>query len=216
MTREILWQQIHDAREALLPDLEKLTDEQWHTKSLCDKWTVQQVVAHMVGTATSTKLGFVKGMVQHKGKFDDHIDAAVRQYGSGAPSETLAAYRESMLNRTAPPGPVASWLGEAIVHAEDIRRPLGIKHSYNLDTLTTVADFYKESNLIIGAKKRIVGIELIATDVEWKTGTGPIASGPMLSLLMTMVGRPEYLDDLSGEGVAELRKRLGQLSTQQG
>ena len=214
MSNEILWHQIHDAREALLPDLEKLSDAQWQTQSLCDEWTVQQVVAHMVGTATSTKLGFFKGIVKNKGDFDAHIADAVRTYGSGAPSETLAAYKDSLYNRTAPPGPVASWLGEVIVHSEDIRRPLGIDHDYRVETLTQVADFYKESNLIIGSKKRIEGIELMAVDTEWQTGSGPIASGPILSLLMTMVGRPHYLDDLSGEGVAELRKRLGQLKTQ--
>lgn len=215
MSKEILWQQIHDARAALLPDLESLSDEQWRTQSLCDKWTVQQVVAHMVGTATSTKLGFFKGMLKNKGDFEAHIDTAVREYGSGSPQATLDAFRASMLNRTSPPGPVASWLGEIIVHSEDIRRPLGISHDYNIDTLVTLADFYKESNMIIGAKKRIAGLELMATDTEWKHGSGPIVSGPMLSVLMTMVGRSEYLDDLSGEGVAELRKRLGQLTTQQ-
>ncbi|MDX6302226.1 MAG: hypothetical protein QOF53_3440, partial [Nocardioidaceae bacterium] len=27
-------------------------------------------------------------------------------------------------------GPEATWLGEAFVHGEDIRRPLGIHHAY--------------------------------------------------------------------------------------
>jgi hypothetical protein len=70
-----------------------------------------------------------------------------------------------------------------------------------------VADFYKGSNLIIGAKRRIDGVTLRATDADWSHGSGPEVSGPLLSLLMAMTGRKEALDDLSGDGVATLRGR---------
>jgi hypothetical protein len=91
------------------------------------------------------------------------------------------------------------------VHGEDIRRPLGIAHAYPMDALTRVADFYKGSNLLIGAKRRIAGVTLRATDADWSTGTGPEAAGPMLSLLLAMTGRSAALADLTGEGVASLR-----------
>jgi hypothetical protein len=70
-----------------------------------------------------------------------------------------------------------------------------------------VADFYKNSNLILGTKTRIAGLSLAATDTDWRHGTGPTVSGPMLSLLMAMTGRKAALDDLSGDGVATLRTR---------
>jgi uncharacterized protein (TIGR03083 family) len=98
-------------------------------------------------------------------------------------------------------------LGETIIHSEDIRRPLGIKHDYPADALIQVADFFKTSNLIIGTKRRIDGLTLRATDATWSHGTGPEVSGPMLSLVMAMTGRKPALEDLSGEGVATLRDR---------
>jgi hypothetical protein len=93
------------------------------------------------------------------------------------------------------------------VHAEDIRRPLGIAPEYPLAALVTVADLYKGSNLIAGTKRRIAGLSFQATDIGWSTGSGPVVSGPMLSLLMAMAGRQASIADLEGEGVETLRSR---------
>jgi len=106
-----------------------------------------------------------------------------------------------------PPGPNDTWLGETLIHAEDVRRPLGIKHEYPTDAAVRVANFYKNSNLVIGSKRRIAGVKLSATDTDWTHGDGPEVRGPMIALVMAMTGRPQVLDDLSGEGVATLRSR---------
>jgi uncharacterized protein (TIGR03083 family) len=131
----------------------------------------------------------------------------VNQNTQGTPADTLARFKSKIESSSHPPGPADTWLGETVVHSEDIRRPLGIKHEVPTDALTRVADFYKGSNLIIGAKKRIDGLTLRATDTGWSTGSGPEVSGPLLSLVMVMTGRKEALEDLSGEGVATLRNR---------
>jgi hypothetical protein len=94
-----------------------------------------------------------------------------------------------------------------IVHAEDIRRPLGIKHSYPTDAMVAVADFYQGSNMLIGSKRRISSLALLATDAEWSYGTGPEVAGPIMSLVLAMTGRTAALDDLTEDGVAMLRTR---------
>jgi uncharacterized protein (TIGR03083 family) len=106
-----------------------------------------------------------------------------------------------------PPGGKDIMLGETIVHAEDIRRPLGLSHDYPTGALVEVADFYKRSNFVMGSKRRIDGVTLQATDAAWSHGTGPEVSGPMVALLMALTGRKVALDDLSGEGVVTLRER---------
>jgi hypothetical protein len=98
-------------------------------------------------------------------------------------------------------------LGEAVIHSADIRRPLGMSREYPVEALTRVADFFKGSNLLIGAKRRITGLALRATDTGWATGTGPEVTGPHLSLVLAMTGRSAALVDLSGEGLATLRSR---------
>src|ERR1700688_4584975 len=74
-------------------------------------------------------------------------------------------------SRKGPPGPTDTMLGETIIHAEDIRRSLGVHHDYPTDAVVQVANFYKSSNLIIGAKSRIAGLWLRATDTDWTHGT---------------------------------------------
>jgi hypothetical protein len=98
-------------------------------------------------------------------------------------------------------------LGEAVIHPADIRRPLGMSREYPEEALTRVADFFKGSNLLIGAKRRIEGLTLRATDTGWSTGSGPEVTGPHLSLILAMTGRSAALADLSGEGLGTLRSR---------
>jgi uncharacterized protein (TIGR03083 family) len=207
MDKTDIWPAIHAERKALADDLRGLSDDQWSTASLCNPWTVRDVTAHMTATAKITPpVFFVKlaGSGFSMARLQDK-DIAVEKGGS--PADTLARFEGVATSVKHPPGPTDSWLGEAIIHAEDIRRPLGLQHEYRTDAVMRVADFYKGSNLIIRARRRIDGVTLRATDAEWSHGSGPEASGPLLSLLMAMTGRKEALDDLSGDGVATLRAR---------
>ncbi len=206
--KDVLWPRIHAERKALAADLAKLTPAQWAAQSLCEKWTVQQVVGHLISTTHSSPAEFAKGLVKHKLSFSAMAESAADAFSTGQPEHTLARYEAAVPTETAPPGPIESWLGETIVHGEDIRRPLGIKRSYSTDDLMTIANFYKNSNLIIGAKDRIKGFHLVATDEAWSAGSGQEVKGPLLSLIMTMVGRTAYLDDLSGDGAEAFKARL--------
>jgi uncharacterized protein (TIGR03083 family) len=133
-------------------------------------------------------------------------DIAVERGAS--PADTLARFRSQVNSSSHPPGPTDSWLGEVLVHSEDIRRPLGIHRDYPRAAVIRVAEFFKRSNLLIGSKNRIAGLALRATDADWGTGAGPEVSGPMLSLVLAMTGRAAALDDLSGDGAGQLRARF--------
>jgi len=202
------WTTIHEERRALLQDLEPLTAQQWATPSLCEGWTVQDVLGHMIAAARKTPPKFFAGMIGSGFRFNAMAAKDVARETAGGPAETLARFREVLDRTSSPPGPKTTWVGEVVVHGEDIRRPLGIRHTYPADALTSVADFYKGSNLLIGAKNRVAGLTLQATDADWSTGSGPSVTGPMLSLVMAMVGRKPALDDLSGDGLATLRERM--------
>ena len=202
------WPVIHQERGALVDDLSGLSDAQWQTPSLCADWNVHELLAHMVATAEMTKLGFFGHLVGAGFNFTKMAAKDVSARATGGPKATLGAMRAAQNKSTSPPGPVDSWLGETIIHSEDIRRPLGIKHEYPADAVVRTLDFYKGSNLIVGAKKRIAGLTLRATDADWSTGSGPEVTGPALSLLLAMTGRSASLDDLSGEGLSTLRSRM--------
>ena len=202
------WPIIHTEREALADDLAGLDDAKWSTPSLCGDWSVREVLGHMTATAKKTPATFFAGFAGARFRFNTMTAKDVAREVSGTPADGLAAFRSQLNATTHPPGPIDAMLGEAIVHGEDIRRPLGIKHTYPIEAVTHVADFYKGSNLLLGSKKRIEGLTLRATDAQWTTGTGPEVSGPALSLVLVMTGRRQPLDDLSGEGLATLRARV--------
>jgi uncharacterized protein (TIGR03083 family) len=107
-----------------------------------------------------------------------------------------------------PPAPVATMLGEVVVHGLDIRHPLGIPLQIDPDAMVACLDLYQGANFPVGTKKRIAGLTLTATDVAWTHGDGPEVTGPAGSMLLAMTGRAAGLDGLSGEGLATLRSRM--------
>ena len=202
-----MWVTIANERGALAEDLAGLSGDRWATRSLCPDWTVQDALAHMTSTAHVTTPGFLLGLAGSGFSFDRFTRKGIDRWRGDSPAQTLRSFREAQHSRKHPPGPATTWLGEAIVHAEDIRRPLGIRHDYPVDAVRQVLDFYQGSNALIGTKRRIDGVTLTATDADWTHGSGPEARGPLLSLLLAGTGRKAALDDLSGDGVAILRSR---------
>jgi uncharacterized protein (TIGR03083 family) len=202
-----IWPTIHDERRALAADLEGRADQDWATPSLCGEWTVRDVLAHMTSTAGSTPPVFFGRLAAAGFSFEKVQQGGVAANRGASAAETLSNFGARVTSVKHPPGPADTWLGETIVHAEDIRRPLGIEHRYPAEAVVQVADFYRGSNLLIGSKRRIAGLTLRATDADWSYGTGPEVSGPILSLVMAMTGRKEPLDDLTGDGVATLRSQ---------
>jgi uncharacterized protein (TIGR03083 family) len=202
-----MWQAIHVERRALADDLADLDASRWGTPSLDAGWTVHDVLAHMTATARMAPPAFVLKLARTGFNFAKFADREIAAVGAGGPESTLAQFRSAETSTSAPPAPKLSWMGETLVHAEDIRRPLGIAHDYPTDWVTRVIDFYSGSNVLIGGKRRVEGLTLRATDADWSHGSGPVVEGPAMSLLMATAGRGVALDDLSGEGLATLRAR---------
>lgn len=205
---EDIWPTIHAERQSLADDLAGLTDAQWQTPSLCSRWNVHQVLAHMVGTAKMTPPKFLAKFAAAGFAFDRFADKEIATQGAGGPAATLAEFRAVQNRASAPPGPRATWLGEVFVHAEDIRRPLGIAHSYPADQVVRVIRLYAGSNAIIGGKKRVFGLTLRATDTDLSLGSGPLVQGPVISLLLVTAGRGAALAELAGPGLRVLQGRL--------
>ncbi|MEU5722405.1 maleylpyruvate isomerase family mycothiol-dependent enzyme [Micromonospora sp. NPDC047738] len=202
------WQMIKAERASLVDALDKLSDADWDQPSLCVNWTVREVVAHLVATANMTPPKFFAKLVGNGFSFQNMVRKDIAQVTAGRTNAELVDLLRSRVDaRTAPPGPTLSWLGETIVHGEDIFRAVGIAHQHPAEHVVAVADFYKSSNLLIGAKSRISGVTLRATDTDWQHGSGPEVSGPVIALLMAMTGRKAALNDLTGDGVAVLRER---------
>ena len=57
------------------------------------------------------------------------------------------------------------------------------------------------------ARKRLKGLRVMATDVDWTHGDGPEVRGPAEAIVLVALGRDVALADLDGDGVV----RLGEL-----
>src|SRR5690606_38350890 len=124
------WPVVHEERRRLVADLAELTDAQWATPSLCPGWDVHDVVAHLVDTARTGRLGFVRALVEARMDFDRANENGIAREKRPDPRETLGALRDAAELTLTPPANLATRLVEAIVHGEDIRRPLGLTGQY--------------------------------------------------------------------------------------
>ncbi|WP_431905577.1 maleylpyruvate isomerase family mycothiol-dependent enzyme [Amycolatopsis thermoflava] len=202
-----LWPLVHAERAALADDLADLTDKQWATPSLCAGLSVREVLAHLTASASLTPVRWLAGVIRCRFDFDKQVAVRLAEHLGDAPADTLARFRRVVGSTTKPPLPVIALLDEAVVHGEDIRRPLGLRRDHPEPVLTRLAEYYAGSDLVVVAKSRVSGLRLAATDGPFATGSGPLVTGPTLSLIMAMTGRTAYCDELDGDGVALLRDR---------
>lgn len=207
MKSEETWKWIHLERADLADTLETLSADQWAAQSWCDRWSVRETVGHVVAAAEQTFPNFYRELASAGFKFDVFADRGARRNAKSEPAQLVARLRARTTTTNHPPAPVMAMLGEIVVHGEDIRRPLSLTHRVPEPALVAVADSWKNSNLLIGSKRRIAGIRLRSTDVAWVHGDGPEVSGPLQSLVLAMTGRKGSHVDLTGEGLGALARR---------
>ncbi len=202
------WQAVADERAALVADLEWFGVGAWRTPSLCEGLSVEEVVAHLTAGASSGPVRWLAGLARCRFDVDRMVDMRLREQLGGTPAETLARFRGVVRSRTAPSWHVDAWLGEIVVHGEDIRRPLGIKHAYAPAALGRVARFYAARDFTVPSKRRTAGLRLEATDGSFTAGEGPVVRGRTVDLVLAMAGRPVALEHLAGPGLTAFAARV--------
>lgn len=206
-----LWTAVHAERAALADDLATLTEDRWSQPSLCAGWSVQDVVAHLTAGASHGRAAWFRSVVGARFDFAAHNDRRLAEQRGAGPAETLARFRSVVASTTAPPGPVAAWLGEVVVHGQDVRRPLGLTGAPPVDVVTHVAELFVGRDVTVDGRAAIRGLRVEATDGPFRAGDadGDVVRGSTLALTMAVAGRAAFCDDLSGPGVATLRARCG-------
>lgn len=194
------WKQVAKLRTEVADLVEGLSPEQQTTPTLCEGWTPPLVLAHLTSFVEASLPKFFFNIVRHRFDFDKAADASARRLAQRPVGEVAALLRE----RAAQPAPIKSFpaeltLADVMVHSQDIRRPLGIAHTYTDDELRAVLDFmtsHKQARLFFEIDK-IASVTLKATDVDWSAGSGPEVSGAAEALILACCRRPTH-DELSG------------------
>ncbi|PRB40727.1 hypothetical protein CQ020_14895 [Arthrobacter sp. MYb23] len=205
----IVWPVVHHERRALLQDLERLPTAQWQTPSLCAGWDIHDVLAHVIDSAKTTRLNFIRRMIASRMDFDRDNAVGVELEKTADPAQTLNGLRAVLSRTSGPPASLATRLVEAFVHGEDIRRPLGIRRDYPAEHVAAALSYQVRTTTKMGGGKEIAeGWRLVATDTSFQHGTGPAVEGTALALLLAVSGRPIDQDELSGPGAPVFRQRL--------
>lgn len=198
-----------DERADLADLLVTLTPAQWNAPSLCAEWRVRDVVAHMFSYEELSFGAFVSRFIKG-GLLPGRVNAAgVADYADHSTDDLVALVK----NHLRPSGLTARFSGrialtDGLIHHQDIRRPLGLPRDIPADRMRCVLDFARRAPTI-GAPKRIRGLTLTATDLDWTAGNGPAVEGPAEALLMAIAGRHGITPELSGPGRPILADRIG-------
>lgn len=202
------WDLIHRERSVTADLVAGLSPSELAEPSLCAGWSVQVMAAHIVVGAEQTPARFVARMAANGFRFNRMTDVDARSLGTLPPSAIVERLRARTSTTNRPPATVMTMLGEIVVHSEDIRRPLGLAGDTPPEAVAACLEMFSGANFPVGTKKRIAGLHIAASDLDWSHGTGPQVRGPALSVLMAITGRPAGLDELEGDGVGTLRDRM--------
>jgi uncharacterized protein (TIGR03083 family) len=202
------WQFLLDEQADFVMLARSLAGEQWAMPSLCEGWSVRDVVVH----AAAGRKSLGKTLV---------LWASVG-FGSAAKANA----HELELNRDRSTDSVIEWLASPLkpkglmdmqnqlrglmIHQQDARRPLGESRTIPADRLSAVLDtaLTRMGSANVGSKRRAEGLRLVALDIDWSAGDGPEVRGPGEAILMTISGRSAGLEELTGEGRDTLAGRL--------
>lgn len=208
-----VWPAVHNERQTLIRELESLTPEQWAQPSLCPGWDIHDVLAHLVDSAKTTRLGFVRRLIAAKFDFDKDNANGITRERAAAPEATLAEFSRIREATRTPPAAPATRVVEIIVHGEDIRRPLRLLHSYPGESIDAALRYQLKTGISLGGgRERAAGFRLRATDSSFEHGSGPEVTGTPLALLMAVSGRPAENEDFFGAGAATFVRKLSQAS----
>jgi uncharacterized protein (TIGR03083 family) len=188
--------------------LSQLAPAQWDQASLCERWRVRDVVAHVVSYDELKPWAVVRRMARAGFIPSRANDIGAAEYASRTPGQLTDLMRACI-----PPRGLTAGFGgmialvDGMIHQQDIRRPLGIPRDIPERRLRAVLDYSLTVPAVRGAR-RTRQVRLIATDLDWTHGSGPEVTGPAEALLMIMARRPDALNQLHGAGKTILAQRF--------
>ncbi|MCU1642154.1 MAG: hypothetical protein JWN03_2429 [Nocardia sp.] len=195
-------QMLTEERGELVELLRSLTAEEWEAASLCAGWRVRDVVCHLQTDTVSLPNYLLTAL---RNPSVDRLNAALVARFQPLPTAEL-------VDRLAQPG---GWfaryspklaLADTFIHQQDIRRPLGRERKVPAERLVVLLS---NPDPFVRPGRFLKGLRWEATDADWSRGTGPLVRGPGEALVVAMAGRAAALDDLEGDGVPDLRSRIG-------
>ena len=198
-----------EERDDLAAFLGTLAPEQWQAPTLCARWRVRDVVAHVI-SYDDLSLRALAVLAARTGVRLGRInDVALARYAQHSPQQLLDLLAGNLQPRGQPAALGGrAGLVEALIHHQDIRRALAQPRVIPAERLLPAL----RTALIAPDVARLWplrGLRLVATDLRFTAGIGPPVEGPAEALLMTIAGRYSAISELSGPGKPKIAARTG-------
>jgi uncharacterized protein (TIGR03083 family) len=159
--------------------------ETWDALSLCEKWQVRHVVAHVTMPARLTPEQFGAEMAAAGGDFTVLSDTVAARDASLPLADQLDALRSPLLHAWQPPGGAAGALNHAVIHSLDVTVALDRPPVAPGEAVVAVLDQLTAADgALFGVD--LTGVRLEATDTDWSWGSGDgvrAGSGLLVALL---------------------------------
>ncbi|GIJ40422.1 maleylpyruvate isomerase family mycothiol-dependent enzyme [Micromonospora andamanensis] len=185
-----------DPHSWVAPTYERLADllaaatvATWDAPSLCEKWLVRQVIAHVTMPVRLTPEQFGAEMAAAGGDFTVLSDTVATRDAALPLVDLLGQLRSPELHAWQPPGGgAAGALSHAVIHSLDVTIALGRPAVAPREAVTTVLDHLAATNgALFGVD--VTGVRLEASDIAWSTGQGQLVRADGGSLVALLSGR---------------------------
>lgn len=193
---------VHRERSQLGTLLRQLDDTQWASPSLCDGWTIREVVGHLVVAMTADLRRVGLATLKAWGRFDRGMDAEARREAAHPIEELLARY-DTAAEIFNPPPILGSRspLTDIVIHTQDICVPTGLTGTPEADSVRHGLDFLTRPLAARSFGATLPSnTTLVAEDLDWTTTFGNGATqiaGPGLAILLSISGRTALDDQLT-------------------
>jgi uncharacterized protein (TIGR03083 family) len=165
--------------------LDSAPAETWDAPSLCEKWQVRHVVAHVTMPARLTPAQFGAEMAAAGGDFTVLSDTVAARDASLPPADQLDALRSSRLHAWQPPGGgSAGALSHAVIHSLDVTVALDRPAVAPTEAVVAVLD-----QLTAWFGVDLTGVRLEAVDTDWSWGSGDVVRADSGGLVALLSGR---------------------------
>ncbi|HEV7790439.1 MAG TPA: maleylpyruvate isomerase family mycothiol-dependent enzyme [Pseudonocardia sp.] len=161
----------------------------WDAPSLCEKWLVRHVIAHVTMPARLTSEQFGAEMAAAGGDFTILSDTVAMRDASLPVADLLDQLRSPRLHAWQPPGGgAAGALSHAVIHSMDVTIALDRPAVAPVEAATAVLDqLTAASGTWFGLD--LTGVRLAAADTDWSWGNGQLVRADSGSLVALLGGR---------------------------
>jgi uncharacterized protein (TIGR03083 family) len=165
------------------------TVEAWDAPSLCEKWQVRHVVAHVTMPVRLTPERFGAEMAAAGGDFGVLSDNLAERDAALPLGDLLDQLRSPRLHAWLPPGGgAAGALNHAVVHSLDVTVALGWPVAAPAKGVEAVLDQLAAADgAVFGVD--LTDVRLKATDTGWSHGAGRLISAGSGALVALLSGR---------------------------